>query len=123
MAAARRTLPVLGLFLVLTATPAADLAPAPDLLGAFAARPPGAANPRNSVSWGNGVYRSTDAGKTWAHVGLRDTLHVGRIAVHPTNPDVAYVAALGHIWGPNAERGLFKTVDGGKTWQHALKVD
>ncbi|HEY1381202.1 MAG TPA: hypothetical protein VGF55_30660 [Gemmataceae bacterium] len=83
----------------------------------------GEANPRNSVSWGNGVYRSADGGKTWTHLGLRDTLHVGRIAVHPTNPDVAYVAALGHVWGPNAERGLFKTADGGKTWQHSLKID
>src|SRR3954469_23868840 len=83
----------------------------------------GEANPRNSVSWGNGLYRSADAGKTWSHVGLRDTLHVGRIAVHPTNPDVAFVAALGHVWGPNAERGLFKTIDGGKTWQHSLKID
>lgn len=83
----------------------------------------GEANPRNSVSWGNGVYRSDDAGKTWSHVGLRDTMHVGRIVVHPTNPDVAYVAALGHVWGPNAERGLFKTTDGGKTWTHSLKID
>jgi photosystem II stability/assembly factor-like uncharacterized protein len=83
----------------------------------------GEANPRNSVSWGNGVYRSTDAGKTWTHLGLTDTMHVGRIAIHPTNPDVAYVAALGHVWGPNAERGLFKTTDGGKTWQHSLKID
>jgi photosystem II stability/assembly factor-like uncharacterized protein len=83
----------------------------------------GEANPRNSVSWGDGVYRSADGGKSWTHVGLTDTQHIGRITVHPTNPDVAYVAALGHIWGPNAERGLFKTSDGGKTWQHSLKID
>jgi photosystem II stability/assembly factor-like uncharacterized protein len=83
----------------------------------------GEANPRNSISWGNGVYRSTDAGTTWSHLGLADTMHVGRIAVHPTNPDIAFAAALGHVWGPNAERGLFKTIDGGKTWQHSLKIN
>ena len=76
----------------------------------------GEANPRNSVSWGSGVYRSANGGKTWHACGLADTHHIGRIAVHPTNPDIAYVAALGHCWGPNKERGLFKTTDGGKTW-------
>jgi photosystem II stability/assembly factor-like uncharacterized protein len=77
----------------------------------------GEANPRNSVSPGSGVYKSTDGGKTWALMGLRDTQHVGRIVVHPTNPEVVYVAALGHVWAPNRERGLYKTTDGGKTWQ------
>ena len=71
------------------------------------------------VTWGDGVYRSADGGKTWKHCGLKDTQHIGRIVVHPTNPDVAYVAALGHIWGPNKERGLYKTTDGGKTWRAA----
>ncbi|MFO0807458.1 MAG: hypothetical protein U0746_02435 [Gemmataceae bacterium] len=83
----------------------------------------GEANPRNSVSWGNGVYRTTNGGATWENVGLRDTMHIGRIAPHPARPDVAYVAALGHVWGQNVERGLFKTEDGGKTWIHALKID
>jgi photosystem II stability/assembly factor-like uncharacterized protein len=83
----------------------------------------GEANARNSVSWGNGVFRSRDAGMTWDHVGLRETHHIGRIVVHPTDPDTAYVAALGHLWGPNPERGVFVTRDGGKTWQHTLKLD
>ena len=83
----------------------------------------GEGNPRNSVSWGSGVYRSTDAGKTWTHCGLADTHHIGRVAVHPTNPDIAYVAALGHVWGPNKERGLFKTADGGKTWACVKYID
>jgi photosystem II stability/assembly factor-like uncharacterized protein len=80
----------------------------------------GEANPRNSVCWGDGVYVSRDAGKSWSHAGLSDTMHIGRIAVHSSDPKVAYVAALGHLWGPNQERGLFKTSDGGKTWQHIL---
>src|SRR5262245_65020159 len=73
----------------------------------------GEANPRNSVSWGNGVFRSTDGGKTWKNCGLADTHHIGRIVVHPKNADVAYVAALGHWWGQNEERGLYKTTQGG----------
>ncbi len=77
----------------------------------------GEANPRNSVSWGDGVYKSTDGGKTWKNMGLRDTHHIGRIVIHPKNPDIVYVAALGHLWGPNKDRGVFKTVDGGKTWE------
>jgi photosystem II stability/assembly factor-like uncharacterized protein len=83
----------------------------------------GEANPRNSVSWGNGVYRSSDGGKTWTHCGLADTHHIGRIVVHPTNPDIAYVAALGHCWGPNNARGLYKTADGGKTWDCVKFID
>ena len=71
---------------------------------------------RGNVSHGDGVYRSTDAGKTWTHVGLRDTRQIGRIRVHPQNPDLVYVAALGHAWGPHAERGVFRSRDGGKTW-------
>jgi photosystem II stability/assembly factor-like uncharacterized protein len=83
----------------------------------------GEANARNSVSWGDGVYRSTDAGKTWKHCGLRETHHIGRIVVHPHDPNTAYVAALGRLWGPNRERGVFKTSDGGKTWEHVLALD
>ncbi len=78
---------------------------------------------RQSSPWGNGVYRSTDAGRTWQHLGLENTHHISRIAVHPTNPDVAYVAAMGHLWGANPERGVYKTTDGGRTWQHVLFVD
>ena len=80
-------------------------------------------NPRNSVSYGDGVYKSTDGGKTWKNMGLKDTFQIGRIAVHPKNPDVVYVGALGRLYGPNPERGLFKTTDGGKTWNKVLFVD
>ena len=78
---------------------------------------------RGNVSHGDGVYRSTDAGKTWAHVGLRDTMQIGRIRVHPQDPDHVYVAALGHTWSANAERGVFRSRDGGKTWSKSLFVD
>ena len=71
---------------------------------------------RNSVQPGYGIYKSTDGGITWASMGLEKTQHIGRIVVHPTNPDIVYVAALGALWGNNPERGLYKTVDGGKTW-------
>ncbi len=71
---------------------------------------------RNSVAPGWGVYKSTDGGVTWQSVGLEKTQHVGRIAIHPTNPDIVYVAALGAQWGANPERGLYKTIDGGRTW-------
>src|SRR4051812_24741692 len=74
-------------------------------------------NSRNSVAPGYGVYRSTDGGVKWQSLGLEKTQHIGRIVVHPTNPDIAYVAAVGATWGANPERGLYKTVDGGKTWQ------
>ncbi len=83
----------------------------------------GEANPRNSVSWGDGVYKSTDGGKSWKHMGLRQSFQIGQIVIHPKNPDVVYVGALGRLWGHNPERGLFKTTDGGKTWQKSLFVD
>jgi hypothetical protein len=83
----------------------------------------GEASNRQSSSWGDGVYKSTDGGETWDPMGLRDTKHIGRIAIHPTNPDIVFVAALGHLWGPNRERGLFKSGDGGKTWKHVLFID
>ncbi|WP_396625237.1 WD40/YVTN/BNR-like repeat-containing protein [Luteitalea sp.] len=72
---------------------------------------------------GDGVYKSTDAGRTWKRVGLEATQHIARIIVHPTNPDVVYVAAQGQLYGPSPERGVFKSVDGGTTWRHLLKVD
>jgi photosystem II stability/assembly factor-like uncharacterized protein len=83
----------------------------------------GEANNRQSSSWGDGVYKSTDAGRTWRAAGLADTRHIGRIVIHPANADVVYVAAVGHLWGSNSERGVFKTSDGGKTWQRVLYVD
>src|ERR1043165_8348037 len=75
---------------------------------------------RGNVSHGDGVYKSTDAGKTWKHIGLEDTRQISRIRVHPKNPDIVYVAAQGHVWGPNADRGIFRSKDGGKTWQKVL---
>jgi photosystem II stability/assembly factor-like uncharacterized protein len=83
----------------------------------------GEGDPRNSASFGNGVYRSTDAGETWKHLGLTDSEKIKRIRVHPNDPDTAWVCALGHEWGPNEERGVFKTADGGKTWQKVLYID
>ena len=80
----------------------------------------GEANDRNTSAWGNGVYRSTDAGHTWTHVGLADSRVIARIAVHPTDPRTAYVAAVGDLWQPSAERGLYKTTDGGATWRKVL---
>jgi photosystem II stability/assembly factor-like uncharacterized protein len=75
---------------------------------------------RNNVSHGDGVYRSADGGRTWQNIGLRDTRHIGCIRVHPSNPDIVYVAALGHAFGPNEERGVFRSTDGGRTWQRIL---
>jgi photosystem II stability/assembly factor-like uncharacterized protein len=78
---------------------------------------------RQSVSWGDGIYKSTDAGKTWTNVGLKTSRHIGRIVLHPTNPEIAYVAAQGSVWGPGGERGLYRTTDGGKSWTRTLHVD
>jgi photosystem II stability/assembly factor-like uncharacterized protein len=75
---------------------------------------------RIDVSHGDGVYKSTDAGATWAHVGLADTRFIGKIRVHPHDPDIVYVAALGHAFGPNAERGVFKSTNGGASWRQVL---
>lgn len=83
----------------------------------------GEANPRNSVSYGDGVYKSTDGGKKWTNMGLKKSFQIGKIIIHPTNPDIVYVGALGRLYGPNEERGLFKTEDGGKTWKKILYVD
>lgn len=80
----------------------------------------GEATIRGNVAHGDGVYKSNDGGHTWRNTGLADTRHIGDIAVHPTNADVAYIAALGHAWGPNAERGVYRTRDGGASWQRVL---
>ena len=78
---------------------------------------------RGNISYGNGVYKSLDGGKTWRNIGLKDTRHIGAVIVHPRDPNIVFVAALGHAYGPNAERGLFRTTDGGATWQKVLYKD
>ncbi len=78
---------------------------------------------RQSSSWGDGVYKSVDGGTTWRNMGLRESLHIGRIVLHPTDPNVVFVAAMGHLWGPNEERGLYRSVDGGERWTRVLAVD
>ena len=83
----------------------------------------GEGDPRNSVGYGWGVYRSVDAGKSWTHLGLKETERIKRIVVDPNDPDVACVCALGKEWGPNPERGVFKTTDGGKNWKKILYID
>ena len=83
----------------------------------------GEQNNRQSSSWGNGVYRSDDAGETWRHQGLVETRHIGKVLVHPNDPDIAYVAALGNLWRGNEERGVYRTRDGGRTWQRVHHVD
>jgi photosystem II stability/assembly factor-like uncharacterized protein len=83
----------------------------------------GEANARNSVSYGDGVYKSTDAGKTWTNMGLKDSFQIGKVLIHPKDPNIVYVGALGRLYGPNPERGLFKTTDGGKTWNKVLFID
>src|SRR5438105_1285489 len=75
---------------------------------------------RGNVMQGDGVYKSVDGGKTWSHVGLADSQSIARVRIHPSNADVVYVAALGHPYGPNEDRGVFRTKDGGKTWQKIL---
>jgi photosystem II stability/assembly factor-like uncharacterized protein len=79
-------------------------------------------NSQRSVSYGNGIYRSDDGGKTWKNVGLKTSEHIGRIAIDPKDSNIVYVAAQGPLWGPGGERGLFKTTDGGKTWKNILNI-
>ena len=83
----------------------------------------GEPNNRQSSSFGDGVYKSTDAGKTFVNVGLKETQSIGRVVIDPKNPDIVYVAAVGHLFGPNKERGLYKTIDGGKTWNNVKFID
>ncbi|MGC8489879.1 MAG: WD40/YVTN/BNR-like repeat-containing protein, partial [Clostridia bacterium] len=78
---------------------------------------------RGNVSYGDGVYRSDDGGASWRHLGLQDTRHIGRVRVHPTNPDLVYVAALGHAFGPSSERGVFRSTDGGRRFDRVLFRD
>ena len=82
----------------------------------------GEANDRNSSGWGTGVYRSTDGGGSWTHVGLEKSRSIARVVVHPKDPETAYVAVAGDLWTPAAERGLYKTTDGGKTWKAVLQA-
>jgi len=83
----------------------------------------GESNNRQSTSWGEGVYKSTDGGTTFAHMGLRASKHINEIVIHPTNNDVVFVAATGPLWGPGGERGIYKTTDGGRSWRLVLKGD
>ena len=78
---------------------------------------------RDSAGYGNGMYKSTDGGQSWTHIGLDDTQHIGKIAVDPRNPNVVFVAAIGHLYAPSAERGVFRSLDGGKSWQKVLYKD
>jgi hypothetical protein len=80
-------------------------------------------NPRNSVSWGDGVYKSSDGGKTWKNMGLRKSFQIGKIVIHPKDPNTVYVGALGRLYGSSEERGLYKTTNGGQTWDKVLKTD
>ena len=83
----------------------------------------GEPNNRQSSSWGDGVYKSVDGGETWKYMGLKNTHNIGRVVINPTNPDIVIVAAVGHLWGPNPERGLYRTKDGGKTWEKILEIN
>ncbi|MFC1628778.1 WD40/YVTN/BNR-like repeat-containing protein [Gemmatimonadota bacterium] len=83
----------------------------------------GEQNNRQSSSWGNGMYKTMDGGVTWQHIGLENTHHIGKIKVHPADPDIVWVAAVGHLWGPNDERGVFMTTDGGATWTKTLFIN
>jgi len=93
--------------------------PDPDIIWVGAGEP----NNRNSVAWGDGVYRSDDGGETFQHMGLEDTHQIARVLTHPTDPDIVWVAAIGHLWGYSGDRGVFKTTDGGRTWERVFYVD
>ncbi|MDH5759094.1 MAG: hypothetical protein OEZ65_05845 [Gemmatimonadota bacterium] len=83
----------------------------------------GEQNNRQSTSYGNGVYRSDDGGDSWRHLGLAETRHIGKVEIHPTDPDVAYVAALGNLWAASDDRGVYRTTDGGASWEKVLFID
>src|SRR5690606_18903673 len=83
----------------------------------------GESNSSRSSYSGVGVYKSADGGKTWQHMGLDDTHHIGRIVLHPTDPNTVWVAAVGHLYSPNKDRGVYKTTDGGETWKKTLYID
>ncbi|MBV9234158.1 MAG: hypothetical protein JO030_08955, partial [Candidatus Eremiobacteraeota bacterium] len=83
----------------------------------------GEADMRSDIAYGDGMYKSTDAGKTWTHAGLTDTKQIAAIVVDPRDPNTVYVAALGHPYGPNTERGIFKSTDGGRSWSKVLFKD
>ncbi len=83
----------------------------------------GERNSLRSNSWGDGVYRSTDGGESWSHMGLTETREIGRVLVHPDDPETVFVAAMGHLWGPNPERGVYKSTDGGESWRQVLAED
>ena len=83
----------------------------------------GEANNRQSTSWGDGVYKSLDGGKTWTNVGLRTSKHINRIVIDPRDNNIVFVAAVGSLWGPGGERGIYKTTDAGAHWKQVLKVD
>src|SRR3954463_2527088 len=80
----------------------------------------GEADMRSQISYGNGMYKSSDAGKTWTHIGLENTRQIGKVIVDPRDPNVVFVAAPGHVYGSNPDRGVFKSRDGGRTWQKVL---
>ncbi len=94
----------------------------PNIVWVGTGEPNGSSSDPGIPYWGDGVYKSTDGGMTWKNMGLRDSFHIGRIIIHPENPDIVYVAALGHFYSENQERGLYKTIDGGKTWIKTLEV-
>ena len=80
-------------------------------------------NNQRSVAYGDGIYKSIDGGKSWKHMGLKESEHIGKIIVHPDNSDVIFVAAIGPLWSKGGDRGLYKSIDGGKTWEAVLTVD
>jgi photosystem II stability/assembly factor-like uncharacterized protein len=80
-------------------------------------------NSQRSVAYGDGVYKSVDGGKTWKNMGLERSLHIGKVIVHPTDPDVVYVAAMGPLWGPGGDRGVYKSTDGGENWELVFEID
>lgn len=83
----------------------------------------GEVNSSRSTYAGTGIYKSNNNGQSWEHLGLPESHHIGKIQLHPTHPDVAWVAVMGHLYSPNKERGVYKTIDGGKSWKLTLSVD